>query len=160
MKAQQFDYFHSSDKHDWETPEWLFSALNEEFEFTLDVCATDETAKCKKYYTPIQNGLAQDWTDERCFMNPPYGREIVKWMSKAYSESKKGATVVCVVPVRPDAKWWQNYAMKAEIRFFRQRIKFKQGGKRSDVAPFATAIVVFKPYQYEIKMCEIKPLFS
>ena len=93
-------------------------------------------------------------------MNPPYGREIIKWMKKAYHESKKGATVVTLVPVRPDAKWWHDYAMKGEIRFFRQRLKFKQGGKRSDVAPFASAIIVFRPYQFKITTCDITPVFT
>ena len=30
----------------WETPQDLFDKLNAEFRFTLDVCATADTAKC------------------------------------------------------------------------------------------------------------------
>jgi hypothetical protein len=80
-------------------------------------------------------------------------------MEKGYRSSKLGATVVMVVPVRADSKWWHDWAMKGEIRLFRQRLQFK-GGKRQDVAPFATAIIVFRPYQYRIISCEVRPVFS
>jgi len=66
----------SSNDMTWETPQWLFDKLDKEFHFTLDVCALPETAKCEKYYTPQIDGLKQDWEDNICWMNPPYGREI------------------------------------------------------------------------------------
>mgnify|MGYP002404017161 CR=1 FL=1 len=59
-------------------------------------------------------------------MNPPYGREIGKWMKKAYESSLNGATVVCLVPARTDTKWWHKYAMKGEVRFVKGRLKFKR----------------------------------
>ena len=40
----------------------------------MDVCATSENAKCKKYYGPEEDGLKQEWKGV-CWMNPPYGRE-------------------------------------------------------------------------------------
>lgn len=120
----------------------LFASLNEEFGFTLDPCATRENAKCEKFYTQRDNGLIQLWTDERVFMNPPYGTEIKAWMRKAYLESQKGATVVCLVPARTDTEWWHRYAAKGEIRFLKGRIKFN-GCENS--APFPSAVVIFKP---------------
>jgi site-specific DNA-methyltransferase (adenine-specific) len=36
--------------------------------------------------------LDKSWEDERCFMNPPYGRQLPKFMQKAYNESKRGTT--------------------------------------------------------------------
>ena len=75
-------------------------------------------------------------------MNPPYGREIGKWMKKAYAESLRGNTVVCLVPSRTDTKWWHEYATKGKITFIKGRLKFKQNGK-SGSAPFPSAIVVF-----------------
>ena len=153
------DYLHSSNNMNWETPDWLFDALDKEFEFTVDVCADEKNKKCKRFYSEDNSCLDKNWEDERCFMNPPYGRNLPKFMEKAYNESKKGATVVCVVPVRPESKWWQNYAMKAEIRYFRQRLKFTLTGKRSDVAPFATAIIVFKPWLFKETYTDIEPIF-
>lgn len=45
----------------WATPQHLFDDLNAEFNFTLDPCALPDNAKCAKYYTPEDDGLAQDW---------------------------------------------------------------------------------------------------
>ncbi len=67
----------SSRRKSWETPQTLFDKLYEKFHFELDVCATTENAKCKKYYSPEDDGLKQEWKGA-CWMNPPYGREIWK----------------------------------------------------------------------------------
>lgn len=82
-------------------------------------------------------------------MNPPYGREIIHWMRKAYIASLNGATVVCLVPARTDTTWWHCYAMQGEVRFLRGRIKFtrrtERGHLRKGPAPFPSAIVVLRP---------------
>ena len=75
-------------------------------------------------------------------MNPPYGKQIAKWMRKAWQSSQEGATVVCLVPVRTDTKWWHEYAFRGEIRFIRGRLKFGDG---TSPAPFPSALVVFRP---------------
>lgn len=82
----------SSKTHEWSTPQDLFDKLNEEFHFTLDPCATRENAKCAKFYTKEDNGLSQKWLGESVFMNPPYGREIGKWVKKI-SETGGGSTL-------------------------------------------------------------------
>lgn len=131
----------SSCKDDWETPQRLFDDLDKEFGFDLDVCATKDNAKCKSYFTKEQNGLTQEWRGT-CWMNPPYGRSIGKWMQKAYESAEKGfATIVCLVPSRTDAAWWHDYAMKGEIRFIRGRVRF-EGAKEN--APFPSAVVIFR----------------
>jgi len=133
--------------YDWGTPQDLFDDLHAEFAFTLDPCATPETAKCPNFFTPETDGLSQPWSDS-VFMNPPYGREIGKWMAKAYAEAQGGATVVCLVPARTDTAWWHDYAMKGEIRFLRGRLKFtrrtEKGHLRHGPAPFPSAIVIFR----------------
>lgn len=133
----------SSATPEWATPQWLFDQFDAEFHFTVDVCSTDENAKCPKHYTRREDGLLQDWAGEVAWMNPPYGKAISAWMRKAYTESLRGATVVCLVPSRTDTAWWHNYAMKAsEIRYLRRRIKF---GGCANSAPFPSAVVVFRP---------------
>lgn len=62
----------SSEKQDWETPQWLFDELDQEFNFTLDVASSDKNFKCDKHYTKLENGLIQDWTNETVWCNPPY----------------------------------------------------------------------------------------
>ena len=61
----------SSKDMSWATPNAWFEYLDLEFAFTLDPCCETETAKCKRYFTPLEDGLAQPWADERVYMNPP-----------------------------------------------------------------------------------------
>jgi len=84
------DSLFSSKTVEWSTPQDFFDKLNEEFHFTLDPCSTDENAKCKKHYTKEQDGLAQDWTGETVYCNPPYGREMPKWIQKCYEHFVTG----------------------------------------------------------------------
>ena len=133
----------SSEDLTWATPQEWFNYLNLEFKFTLDPCCTPETAKCRKRFTLEDDGLSQSWAEERVFMNPPYGREIPKWMAKAYTEARDhGALVVCFVPARVDTEWWHRYAAKAsEVRFPIGRVHNPDGQSW----PFSLAIIVFRP---------------
>lgn len=67
---------YSSNSNEWATPQNLFDELNDEFNFTLDPCATDENAKCSKYFTIENDGLSKDWSNEVVFMNPPYAEKL------------------------------------------------------------------------------------
>lgn len=124
----------------WATPQDFFDSYDKKYNFSLDVCASKENAKCSRYFTKEDDGLTQIWQGS-VWMNPPYGREIIKWMRKAYESSLEGATVVCLVPSRTDTKWWHEYAMKGEIEFIKGRLKF---GNSLNSAPFPSAVVVFK----------------
>lgn len=130
----------SSKTVEWYTPQDFYLRLHREFSFTLDVCATAQNAKCERFYDKAADGLAQKW-DGVCWMNPPYGAVIGKWMRKAYWSARQGATVVCLVPARTDTAWWHNYAVKGEVRFVRGRLKF--GGSKTG-APFPCAVIVFR----------------
>ena len=135
------DVHFSSKTPEWSTPQDLFDKLHRVWEFTLDVCATEENAKVLYFYDKADDGLKQSWKGHVCWMNPPYGREIVKWMRKAFQESLRGAVVVCLVPARTDTVWWHDYAMKGDITFLKGRLKF---GGATNSAPFPSAIVVFR----------------
>jgi phage N-6-adenine-methyltransferase len=124
----------------WSTPQDFFDQQNTIYgPFTLDVCADSTNAKCLNYFDKNTDGLKQAWTG-KCWMNPPYGREIGKWMKKAYTSAGKGTVVVCLVPARTDTQWWHEYAVKGQITFIKGRLKF--GGAKNS-APFPSAIVVF-----------------
>ncbi|HDZ04888.1 MAG TPA: adenine methyltransferase [Maribacter sp.] len=133
----------TSNSQDWETPQDLFNLLNQEFNFTLDPCCTIDTAKCEKFYTLKDNGLIQDWTGETVFCNPPYSRELKRWIYKCFCESKKlNTTVVMLIPARTDTKHFHEYIYgKHQIRFIKGRLRF-QGAKWN--APFPSMIVVMK----------------
>lgn len=130
---------------DWSTPQELFDALNEEFHFTLDPCASDWNKKCARFFSEETNGLAQDWGNEVIFMNPPYGKVLNDWMKKAYESSFRGATVVCLVPSATDTAWWHDYAMKGQIRYLRGRPRFvtPEGTWQQTFSP--SVIIIFQP---------------
>ncbi|NLX24238.1 MAG: adenine methyltransferase [Phycisphaerae bacterium] len=129
----------SSQSDDWETPDEFFHELNKVFHFGLDVCASATNAKCERYFTREDDALTQEWKGT-VWMNPPYGRQIGDFMKKAYEESLKGATVVCLVPSRTDTEWWHRYAKHGLCIFIRRRLKF---GGSANAAPFPSAIVIF-----------------
>ncbi|MDF7827039.1 DNA N-6-adenine-methyltransferase [Pontiellaceae bacterium B12227] len=138
------DVHYSNETHLWETPDDFFRNYDSEFRFDLDVCALPENAKCKNFFSPADDGLEQPW-DGVCWMNPPYGREIARWMKKAFEEMKRGCTVVCLVPSRTDTRWWHDYAMKGEVRFIKGRLYFKRLDGHTGRAPFPCAVIVFRP---------------
>jgi len=128
----------SSKTCEWSTPQEIYDKLNREFHFTLDPCATPDNAKCEHYYTIEDNGLSYSWRGERVFCNPPYGREIGKWVKKA-AESQ--TLTVMLIPARTDTSYFHDYIYrKAEIRFLRGRLRFGDGNNN---APFPSMIVIF-----------------
>lgn len=146
-KYRSLSVHFSSTSTEWATPDWLFNALNAKFGFTLDPCSSDANAKCSRHFTIKEDGLTQDWEDNTVFMNPPYGREIGRWMRKAYESSRQGAIVVCLIPSRTDTQWWHRFAMRGEIRFLRGRVRFEEA---ENGAPFPSAVVVFRPPEYQL----------
>jgi len=151
------DLHFSSKNSNWQTPKALYEYLDREFHFVWDVACTSENclAPFGFYHDYGVDALKADWScDENygglkktCFMNPPYSRAIVKWIEKAYKESEKGCTVVCLLPARPDTKWFQEYCAKGDIWFIEGRLTFYDPMQpdMSASAPFPSCIVIFSP---------------
>lgn len=134
------DVHFSSNTDLWYTPDDYFQSVAKRFGgFTLDACATDDNAKCARYFTKETDGLSQEWSGV-VWMNPPYGRGIGAWVKKAYESAQQGAIVACLVPARTDTAWWHDYAMLGHIEFIRGRLKF---GGALNSAPFPSALVIF-----------------
>ena len=138
----------SSVKMDWRTPKDFFQKLDQEFHFGLDAAATSENAKCRCFFTPEMNGLSLPWSGYGAvFCNPPYGREIGKWVQKAYSEHVRGGvTIAMLIPARTDTSYFHDYIYgKAEIRFLRGRLKFEdENGAAMNPAPFPSMVVIYR----------------
>jgi len=131
MVGNKLKVHFSSLRLDWKTPKALYEELNREFDFNFDPCPTN----------PQFDGISIEWK-ERNFVNPPYGREIPKWIKKGFEEAQKGKLVVFLIPSRTDTRWWHDYCMKAtEIRFIKGRLKFDDCGNS---APFPSCLVIFK----------------
>lgn len=138
--SRQLNAMHTGPRReDWETPPEIFAPLHAEFGFTLDAAANAVNAKTPAYIS--EDALEKMWRGV-VWLNPPYGKQIGKWVEKAFQESVcRGATVVCLLPARTDSGWWHDYAERGERRFIRGRIRFV--GARYN-APFPSAIVVFR----------------
>lgn len=132
----------SSASDEWETPQDLFDELDAEYHFVLDVAASESNHKCAKYYTKAEDGLKQLWKqDGWTWCNPPYGKQIKKWVQKAYEEYLGGAKIVMLLPARTDTMWFHKYIYGiAKIQFLRGRLRFSSSKVN---APFPSMIVVF-----------------
>ena len=125
-----------------ETPKYLFDRISSIFNFSLDVCALPENAKCENYYTPKDDGLSKPWRGG-VWCNPPYGREISSWVKKAYEESQKeyNSFVLMLLPARTDTKWWWDWVQgKATLFFIKGRVKF---GDHNVGAPFPSVLALY-----------------
>jgi phage N-6-adenine-methyltransferase len=133
----------SSLRQDWATPKVLMELLHKEFHFTLDVCAAPDTAVCEEFFgsgaldrcwVPVQAGAV--------WCNPPYGREIGKWVEKGFRESADHQPVVMLLPARTDTQWFHDYCLNGEIRFLRGRLNFDD--LKPSRAPFPSMLVIFR----------------
>lgn len=134
----------TSKTNEWATPQAFFDELNKEFNFTLDPCATPQNAKCDRYFTKEIDGLSQSWRGEIVFCNPPYGRDLSKWVAKAYTETLSGGAtlVVMLIPARTDTSYFHDYIYKKhEVRFIRGRLHFNES---KCAAPFPSMVVVMR----------------
>ena len=112
----------ASNNQSWETPDDLFKRINDEFNFTRDVCASSTNKKCENYWSEEDSCLDKTW-DGINWMNPPY-KDMKKFIQKAYSE-RNNAITVCLIPARTNTRWWHDYCMKGEVYFICGRPKFK-----------------------------------
>jgi site-specific DNA-methyltransferase (adenine-specific) len=132
----------SSERMDWPTPRDYFGKLHAEFDFTVDACASHDNACLPRYWTERDEGLMQSWAGERVYMNPPYGRQLPRWIEKAWNEAGVADIIVALIPARVDTDYWHRFIFgHAEIRFLRGRLRFK--GARN-VCPFPVAVVVWQ----------------
>lgn len=152
------DVLFSSKASDWKTPPELFAAASKRWgPFTLDAATSRDNPLGTPWYFTDQcdtlaahawskccgNAFESDWFG-RVWLNPPYGREIGKWIERAYQQVENGHAerVVCLVPARTDTRWWQRYVLCADdIIYLAGRVRFS-GAKAG--APFPSAIVVFE----------------
>ena len=125
----------SSKTNEWSTPQEFFDRLNEEFSFSLDAAATKNNAKCSRYYTKSDNGLSKIWDKEIVYCNPPYGREIGKWVKKASLAQGGGS---CYVNTSKDRhKVFSRIYIQQEKRrntFYKRSIKIWRSPKLCSIS--------------------------
>jgi phage N-6-adenine-methyltransferase len=147
----------SSAQHDWRTPRALFEAIQAiAGRFDLDAAADADNALCRHYFSRHNDALSQSWkvayridgsgrasVQTNVWLNPPYGRALALFASKAVSEaSHPGVSVWMLVPARPDTRWWATMMTRAvAVYFMAGRVKFEREDGARESAPFPTAII-------------------
>lgn len=143
------------------TPPELFDPLNERFRFTIDVAALPHNAKCERYFTPDDDGLARSWAGERVWCNPPHSN-LRAWVSKAWEEwaSCEGnpELIVMLVPAnRTEQGWWQELIepwrdrvtnpLHTEFIYGRQRFiaHNKTGIDANERPPYGVCLLIWEP---------------
>lgn len=135
----------TSGEETWITPPEIVKSLGT---FDLDPCSADNmpyrTAKCM--VTKSVDGLSIDWGNKRVWLNPPYGKQIAKFLDKMRCG-------IALLPSRTDTKWFHNLVMPRiyGILFVRKRISFlTPDGKKSKSPAFASILCA-----YSKKDCDI-----
>jgi phage N-6-adenine-methyltransferase len=134
MKEKNNNFYGSrteKSKDNWETPQYLFELLDNEFHFDIDLAASNQNHLCKEYYTKENSGLKANCQGKTVFCNPPYD-SLEIWIKKCFEESQKPhTTIVLLMPNRTDTQYFDKYCWNAyEIRIVKGRINFLINGKR------------------------------
>ncbi len=112
-------------RQNWATPPWFFDLLDQWFgPFKIDVCAEPWSAKCDRYFTKEQDGIAHPW-DEKFFCNPPFVNSG-EFIEKGYRDIVDGVSPggLYLLPANTDTGWFHDYAALGEIILVRGRINF------------------------------------
>lgn len=137
------DSMFSSEKHDWETPEELFLGLHKRYNFEIDLAANERNAKLGTFFSVENDAFRHHW-NLTSWLNPPYGRQIVNWIQRAYDQSRVHAsTIVVLMPARTDTMYFHDFVMKSrKIYFIKGRLTFVGA---DHPAPFPSMVVEFSP---------------
>lgn len=131
-----------SDK--WSTPPYIIEQVQIEFgSIGLDPAASPDNAVSKRYFTEEKDGLKCQWLANLVYVNPPYGRILNAWVSKALEEYDSGRSkrIVMLLPSRTCTRWFHALYERpdVEIRFIKGRLKYGDG---SSPAPFPSILVI------------------
>ena len=116
----------------WVTPKDFYYKLNDKYNFDFDPCPIN----------PNFDGLKCEWGKSN-FVNPPYSQKLKElFILKAITESKKGKTVVMLLPVSTSTKIFHDHIIPncKKIEFVKGRLKFSN--KKSS-GTFDSMIVIF-----------------
>jgi phage N-6-adenine-methyltransferase len=160
----------SDDVDDRGTDPEFFRKVNERFGgFTLDAAAAAHNAKCARYFTRKDDGLAQSWAGERVWCNPPYS-DLYAWVEKAWQERPRTLAVAMLVPAnRPEQRWWQELVepfrdrgrSTLRVEFLPGRMRFERPGvvigPKGDRPPFGCCLLIWRggPTGYDGPPCRM-----
>ena len=133
---------YSSVSDEWTTPCNIIDLVLEALgSIDLDPCADEaHSVQAVHHFVQTDDGLDQDWHG-RVYMNPPYGREIERWVAHLCREYRMGRTTeaIALLPARTDTAWMRRLESYPKC-FIRGRLRF---GNRKSGAPFPSVAVYF-----------------
>lgn len=105
---------------EWLTPPEILQKLGE---FDLDPCSPINRPwdVAKEHFTILDNGLSKHWFG-RVFLNPPYGREVGRWLNKLAGHGNG----IAIIFARTETQFFWDYVWgKADsILFMKGRPHF------------------------------------
>lgn len=137
------------------TPLDFFEPIAERFGgFTLDAAAAHHNAKCPRYFTRADDGLAQSWAGEKVWCNPPYS-DLKSWVAKANAETGAELIVMLLPANRTEQAWWQDeiephrdHGGRLSTEFLRGRLRFIKPGqteiKPNERPPFGCVLAIWR----------------
>ena len=138
-----------SKKDLWRTPLYLFNALDQEFDFSVDICASDQNKLCNQLFSEDHSALINEWvffTNTTCFLNPPYS-QTQAFIERASQQAKlHNITVVALVNANTDTKWFADAVKSSnEIRLITGRIGFiSEEGKKSNGNTKGQCVIIWR----------------
>ncbi len=145
--TQNRGYIDIAKSQEWETPTDLFNILNSIFHFQTDLACTSRNKRCKNGIYPEEDALSKNWGDKgNCWLNPPYGRDLQKWVEACYRHIHKhhnNNLVVMLIPSSTETKFWQNriFTSANDVLFLNGRLKFEIDGQSLGSSPKGSALV-------------------
>lgn len=145
---------------DRETAPEFFGPLNDKHHFTIDVAASAHNTKCERFYSVEDDGLAQSWSGERVWCNPPYS-DIRPWVEKAWDAWVNGGAerIIMLLPAnRTEQAWWQDCVEPSRdgrrfnagftVEFLRGRLRFIAPGADgigpNERPPFGCCLLIWR----------------
>ena len=139
-------------RQDMLTPRWLFDLVErrvrvevgERFRgFKLDPAATDASVSlCERYFTPEDDGLAQEWNDD-AFNNPPF-QNFTRWIEHCYMQAIRHDRIHAQIgPTGCSQYWFHSVGKHCTVWVPDQRIEFiyPETGKPGDTGANRDAMI-------------------
>jgi len=121
------------------TPTDIWNRLNEKYDFTIDLCASNENHLLDRYYTEETDALKQDWSNEIAYLHPLFDSKIGKYIKKAFET--KDSLFIMLLPASTHTKYFHEYLYhnpNCKIEFLRKGKKgfrfLKDDGSEDDLS--------------------------
>lgn len=138
----------SSRSEEWYTPgDILDRVVLTLGRIDLDPCSNSRlrpVVPARHHFTRQDDGLSKQWFG-RVFMNPPYGRDVKRWVAHLCGEHRAGrvTAAIALLHARTDTAWF-NLFSDYTLCFVRGRLKFAGQGAGNS-APFPSVLAYLGP---------------